>query len=117
LALKRIPSRGDIVWAEFGAPVGSEQGGRRPALVLSDQQYHAVSARVLVCPISSVPGDWVFDVPLPAGMRIGGKVLVDQLRFVDGPERLFRFIERAPEALLDEVRARIDALLRGDRRS
>jgi len=30
-----VPDRGDLVWLEFTPPAGSEQVGRRPALVLS----------------------------------------------------------------------------------
>ena len=35
---------GDIVWVEFDdPPFGHEQSGRRPALVLSDAIYYAMS--------------------------------------------------------------------------
>lgn len=63
---------GSIVWVEFDPVMGSEQTGRRPALVLTDAIYHEIAGRVIVCPISSTGERWPFNVALVAGMETRG---------------------------------------------
>lgn len=102
---------GDIVWAEFDPVRGSEQAGRRPALVVSMDIYNAASRRVLVCPITSRIREWPYNVALPDGIRTRGMVLVDQLRTLDRAERIFGHVEQVPGEVLAEVRGRLAALL------
>jgi mRNA interferase MazF len=102
---------GDIAWVELGPARGSEQEGRRPALVLSDADYHEISRRAVICPISSTDRPWPFHVPLPAGLATTGVVLIDQIRTIDRPERMFDFVERVPADVLSNVRNRLAALL------
>jgi mRNA interferase MazF len=106
-----LPDVGDIAWVDLDPVRGTEQAGRRPALVLSDKAYHEVSRRAMVCPITSKMRDWPFDVALPSGLHTSGVVLVDQLRTIDRHVRMFDIIEKAPDELLAEVRGRIAALL------
>ena len=106
-----IPEVGDIAWVELGSVRGSEQDGRRPALFLSGATYHMASRRAVICPITTKARDWPFNVPIPPGLRTTGVVLVDQVRTIDRPERMFDFIERAPDGLLAEVRGLLAALL------
>jgi mRNA interferase MazF len=106
-----MPEAGDIAWVELGPVRGAEQDGRRPALVLSDVTYHEASRRAVICPISSTERPWPFNVPLPAGLATTGVVLVDQIRTIDRPERMFDFIERVPAEVMSKVRDRIAALL------
>lgn len=102
---------GDIVWVELDPVRGSEQAGRRPALVVSMELYNAVSRRAFICPITSRLREWPYNVPLPDGIRTKGMVLVDQIRAVDQAARIFGLIERAPENVLADVRGRLVALL------
>lgn len=106
-----LPESGDIVWAEFDPVLGTEQAGRRPALVLSDRAYHEVSRRSIVCPITTRARPWSFNVLLPEGMKTRGIVLVDQVRTIDRHERIFGIVERAPDAVLADVRGIIAALI------
>ena len=107
-----IPEIGDVAWVEFDPVMGTEQAGRRPALVLSDRTYHELSRRAVVCPISIRARPWTFNVPLPSGMITIGMVLVDQIRTIDRTQRMFKIIERAPNAVVADVRGRLAALLR-----
>ena len=107
-----IPEIGDVAWVEFDPVMGTEQAGRRPALVLSDRTYHELSRRAVVCPISTRARPWAFNVPLPSGMITVGTVLVDQIRTIDRAQRMFKVIERAPDAVVADVRGRLAALLR-----
>ena len=106
-----LPDAGDIAWVEFDPVRGTEQAGRRPALVLTPQAYHQRSTRALVCPITSNIRPWPFKIMLPEGLKTTGAVLVDQLRPIDRSERLFTIIERAPREVLLEALRRLAALL------
>jgi mRNA interferase MazF len=107
-----LPEIGDVAWVEFDPVMGTEQAGRRPALILSDRNYHEMSRRAVVCPISTGARPWAFNVPLPAGMITTGMVLVDQIRTIDRTQRMFKIIEHAPDAVIADVRGRLAALLR-----
>ena len=106
-----LPDIGDIAWIEFDPVKGTEQAGRRPALILTSLWYHERSRRAIVCPITSSEGPWPFNVPLPSGLKTYGAVLVDQVRTIDRLDRMFAVIERAPAELLAEVRGRLAVLL------
>lgn len=102
---------GDIVWVDFDPVVGTEQAGRRPAIVLSDQDYNKLYPRSIVCPITRNSTPWPTKVILPAGMRTGGAVLADQPRTVHREGRGFRFIEAASPDVLAQVRAIVGELI------
>ena len=106
-----LPEPGQLFWTSFSDTEGSEQQGRRPAMVVSVSGYHAISRRAFVVPISSRVRGWPTEVALPADMRTKGALLVDQSRFVDRGERLFRFIETAPSAVLRDVRELLATLI------
>jgi mRNA interferase MazF len=44
-----------------------------------------------------------------------GMVLVDQIRTIDRTQRMFKIIERPPDAVIADVRGRLAALLRLER--
>ncbi|RJF70171.1 type II toxin-antitoxin system PemK/MazF family toxin [Rhodopseudomonas palustris] len=102
---------GDIAWVEFDPVLGTEQGKRRPSLILTPRSYHEKSGRAIVCPISSKLGTWPFNVALPDGMTTKGAVQIDQIRTIHRDSRMFRTIERAPDSLVEEVRQRLGTLL------
>lgn len=107
---------GDIVWAEFDPALGTEQAGRRPALVVTRAIYHEGCGRALVCPISRTQREWPFEVSLREGMKTAGVVLVDQVRIVDRAARIFGIVEAAPAEVLAEVRGKLAALIGIDTR-
>ncbi len=47
------PDAGDIAWIDLDPVRGTEQSGRRPAIVLTDAGFNARYARSIVCPITS----------------------------------------------------------------
>ncbi len=106
-----LPDAGDIVWVDFDPVRGTEQAGRRPALVLTSRLYHEASNRSLVCPITRTLREWPTDVVLPPVLKTEGAVLVDQIRTVDRRYRMFGLIERVPADLLATVRLHLAALL------
>jgi mRNA interferase MazF len=102
---------GDIVWADFDPVRGSEQGGVRPAIVLTSIDFHQASNKAIVCPVTRNPASWPTKVKLPDTMKTQGFVLADQIRTLHRPERGFRFIEHTPDHVLADVRAIVGALL------
>lgn len=106
-----FPDAGDIAWVEFDPIRGTEQAGRRPALLISGRAYHAVSPRAVVCPITRTERPWPFDLAVPLTCLTRGFVLVDQVRTVDRPQRMFDLIETVSPGFLAEVRGRLVALL------
>jgi mRNA interferase MazF len=102
---------GDVVWVDLRPSRGREQGGVRPAVVLTDQGYHKRNDTAIVCPITSNKQPWPTKVDLPEGMPVKGVILVDQIRVLDRPTRGFRAVARIPEAVMEEVRAKLAALL------
>jgi len=107
-----LPDAGDIAWVDLDPVKGTEQAGRRPAVVLSARIYHQVSKRAVVCPVTSNAHPWSFNLVLPEGLKTSGVVLIDQIRTIDRSERMFAIIERVPDDVMSEIRARLGALLR-----
>lgn len=105
------PERGDIVWLDFSPQAGSEQAGRRPALVLSPAAYNRKAGLALMCPITSRVKGYPFEVVLPRELETTGVVLTDQIKSVDWRVRHAARIESVSGLILDEVTARILTLV------
>ena len=106
-----VPERGDIVWLEFDPQAGREQAGHRPALVLSPAYYNRSSSLALFCPITSRVRGYPFEVVLPHGLPVQGAILSDQVRSLDWKARSARRFCVVAEEVLEEVYARVRALL------
>ena len=105
-----VPDRGDILWIDLSPQAGHEQAGRRPALVITPKSYNVLRKLMIACPITSKTKRWDFDVVL-TGTKTAGVVLSDQLQSLDWVARKVTFREFAPEHVMDEVLARVAALL------
>jgi len=106
-----VPVRGSLVWLDFSPQAGSEQAGRRPAIVLTTETYHRRSRLAFVCPVTSREKGWPMEVKLPAGLPIAGVVLVDHLKSVDREARHMEVVGTASQDVLDEIDARLAPLL------
>lgn len=82
-----IPKRGDLVWLDFDPQTGHEQAGRRPAIVLSEQDFNEVTGFAVVCPITSQSKGYPFEVILPEDLPFSGVVLTDQFKSLDVRQR------------------------------
>jgi mRNA interferase MazF len=110
-AAARAPERGDVVWLQFNPQAGSEQAGRRPALVISPRSYNQRVGRVLVCPITSKIKGYPFEVELPQKIETEGAILCDQIKSLDWRVRNAKRIGAVPPSVMQEVAARILALV------
>ncbi|HEX9105621.1 MAG TPA: endoribonuclease MazF [Longimicrobiales bacterium] len=106
-----VPDRGDAIWIDTSPQADHEEGGRRPALVLTPAAYNGKTGLAVLCPITSQRKGYPFEVPLPAGSGPEGVVLADQVRNLDWRARNASLWGRLDAALLEEVLARLKALL------
>ena len=106
-----VPDRGDIVRINFSPQIGRERAHQRPALILSLQSYNAAAGLAIAVPITSKAPGYRFEVALPTTLETQGVILSDQLKSVDWRARTAVFEERAPDSIIDEVSARVAALL------
>ena len=106
-----IPDRGDIVWTDFDPQAGREQAGYRPALVLSRKLFNERSGLAFCCPITGRQKGYPFEVKLPDNPDVYGVVLVDHLRSIDWRFRKVEFTAKAPDRVLADALAKLDALL------
>ena len=66
--MKRLPERGDVVWASMDPAVGREQTKHRPWLVLSERALHRARGLVVAVPLTHTDRGWVTHVNLtPSG--------------------------------------------------
>lgn len=106
-----VPSRGDIVWLTFTPQAGSEQAGRRPAIVLSPASYNGRVGLAIFCPITNQRKGYPFEVVLPDNAPVTGVILSDQVKSLDWRSRHAQFTWYAPEEVIIEVLQKVSALI------
>jgi mRNA-degrading endonuclease toxin of MazEF toxin-antitoxin module len=103
--------RGDIWLVGLDPTQGHEQKGRRPVLVVSPEAFNRVTKVPVVLPIMS-GGNFDrtagFAVTLAgSGMKTIGIVRCDQPRALDLGARGGKKVESVPDAIVDEVLAKL----------
>lgn len=106
-----MPERADIVWLDFDPPLGHEQSGRRPALVISPKIYNEKTGLALFCPITSQVKNYPFEVSLPVSLEIDGVILSDQVKNLDWKIRNAEFICKLSNLALSETLNKINVLI------
>ena len=103
-------NRCDIYHVNLNPIAGREQAGSRYVMIVSTSDFNRLGTPV-VCPVAqggNFARDRGFAVSLMAtGLKTQGVVLCNQLRVLDMQARGGRFIEKTPQAIIDEVMARI----------
>ena len=103
----------DIHWIDLPAANGREQGGRRPAVVLQDDDYGGDLPVVLVVPLTTAraamrfAGTTLIRPTAENGLRQASVALVFQLRAVDRrriQERIGTVSTEVFNALFEELR-------------
>lgn len=105
-----VPKRGDIVYTDFDPAAGHEQAMARPAMVLSPEPFNRKIKLAFVAPITSRIRGHGFEVRLKDA-RTHGVVLCHQVKMIDYNARGIRFIESAPEEIVQDVLARVRVLI------
>jgi len=106
--------RGEIWVVGLDPTSGHEQKGRRPVLIVSPEAFNRVTKVPIVLPITS-GGNFArtagFAVPLTgAGTKTAGVVRCDQPRALDLAARGGRRLESVPDAVTDEVLAKVSTI-------
>ena len=110
-----LMKRGDIWLVGLDPTQGHEQRGRRPVLIVSPEAFNRVTGVPVVLPITS-GGSFArtagFAVSLArAGTKTTGVVRCDQPRALDLGARGGKKLETVPDAVMDEVLARLAPIL------
>lgn len=102
--------QGDIVFMDFNPTRGHEQAGRRPALIVSNNDYNRIMGLYIVCPITNNTKVFPSHVLLPSGLSTTGAVLCEHVRTVDIWKRNPIKKEECPASILDEVLEIVESL-------
>ena len=101
--------RGEIHWAELNPVIGSEQGGLRPVLVLSQNIFNARSGTIIAVAITSQPQRASF----PLTLKLSGTELpkeswvkISQIRTLSTKRLKGKIASVSPE----EIAAIVDGL-------
>jgi mRNA interferase MazF len=105
-----VPDAGDVVWLAFHPQAGHEQAGHRPALVLSPAAYNAKKGLMVCCPLSTQVKGYPFEVLTQLDGQTGA-VLSDQVKSLDWRARQAKKKGSVSADVLEDVRAKIKALL------
>ncbi|MCR1300259.1 MULTISPECIES: type II toxin-antitoxin system PemK/MazF family toxin [Enterobacter] len=107
--------RGEIWLVSLDPNAGHEQSGKRPVLIVSKASFNKLTRLPVVVPVTS-GGKFArtagFTVSLEgAGTKTMGVIRCDQPRTIDMAVRNGMRLERIPDAVVNEVLARLDAIL------
>jgi mRNA interferase MazF len=98
--------RGDIRWADLNPVRGSEQGGLRPVLILSQNVFNARSGTVIALAITSQPQRAGFPLTLELitpGLPKKSWVKISQIRTLAAERIGKKLAEASPEEMAQVV--------------
>ena len=104
-----VPDRGDVVWIDFDPVLGHEQGGHRPALVISPQAYNKTVGLMLCCPMTTKIKGYPFEVEIAGATK--NVALSDQITCVDWKTRKIAYKDKATTIEIDLVRSKLKVLI------
>ncbi|ECI9603259.1 TPA: endoribonuclease MazF [Salmonella enterica] len=104
-----VPDSGDIIWIDLDPVAGHEQGGHRPAVVLSPFSYNNKVGLLLCVPCTTKSKDYPFEVEI-SGER-DGVALADQVTCVDWRARKVTKKGTVSPPELADIRAKAKALI------
>ena len=107
-----IPQKCDFITLSFDPQSGHEQKGRRPALVVSNYIFNKATGLAIVCPITNTDRKIPFHLAVPDSSSLTGFIMVEQVKSVDFNARKAKFVEKAPQELIDDVLAIIDVCVK-----
>lgn len=80
---KIIPKRGEIWHIDLGKPFGSEQGGKRPALIIQNNIGNEYSPTTIVCPITTKNKNYGATHVTINCLNEESHIMCEQIRVVD----------------------------------
>ena len=102
------PRQGDVIFIDFNPQAGHEQAGRRPALVISNEQFHKyTNGFAMLCPVTNTTKPFPLHVPLDERTKMTGVIMCEQVKSLDLIARNAEYKESLSDDLLSEVLERI----------
>jgi len=108
--------RGDIWWADFGIPFGSEPGFRRPVLIIQSDSFNkSLLNTIVVIPLTTnlflenAPGNLLIEKE-ESGLSRDSVIVVSQIYAIDR-HRLLEHVSTITKAILNEVEYGIKMVL------
>jgi len=99
-----VPKQGDIVGITLDPRAGSEQMGRRPALIVTNNTFHVFTKSLaMVCPITNTEKNIPIQPKLRTELKTTGVIMCDQAKMLDVKMRKAEFIEKIDDDTLNEV--------------
>jgi mRNA interferase MazF len=98
-------SQGDIVIVDFDPSLGSEQKGKRPGLVISNNVYHKnTNGFAIVVPITSAKTiNYPLHIKLDDRTKTYGEIMCEQLKTMDTKVGNLKVVEKLPDDILENV--------------
>ena len=108
--------RGEIWLVRLDPAAGHEQQGTRPVVLVSPAAFNNLTGTPVVLPITT-GGNFArragFAVSLKdSGTRTSGIIRCDQPRALDLAARKGRRVDKAPDAIMEDVLARLATILK-----
>jgi mRNA interferase MazF len=105
------PLQGQLLKLDLNPTLGHEQKGFRPVLVVSATIFNRHSGFCWVIPITTPRKGLPNEIRLPEGLPVYGALLLSQLRSIDWRARPFSVAGTVPAAFLEDINARLSAVL------
>ena len=103
------PKQGDIVLLDLSPRSGHEQAGRRPGVVIINDQFFIRTKFAVVCQITNTSKKFPLHIPLDNRTKTTGVILTEHMKCLDVVSRNIQFVEKMPEDLLEKTLAYIKA--------
>jgi mRNA interferase MazF len=106
--MNKIVSYGDIYKVDFGKHIiGSEQGGIRPAIVVSNNKFNMHSSAMTVVPLTSQMKNspvhvFINKLEYNIGLEQDSIALIEQIRTID-KKRIVSYIGECPHKLMSKI--------------
>ena len=98
-----VPNQGDIITLNFDPQKGREQKGRRPALIVSNNEFYARTKMAIVCPITNTLTGYPAHIVLDDRTVTTGVIMTDQIKCLDISARDVDYVEFVPDDIIEEV--------------
>ena len=95
--------QGDIVYIDLDPTKGHEQAGKRPCLVISNNDYNKIMGLFIFCPITNNTKNFPTHVKLDSNTITTGCVLCEHVKTLDLKARKATKKEECPQNILQEV--------------
>jgi len=98
-----VPNQGDIVLLDFDPQKGREQKGRRPALIVSNNEFYSRTKMALVCPITNTISGFPMHILLDGRTATTGEIMCEQVKCLDISARNATYEEFIADDIMDDV--------------